>query len=69
MSTSQLSLTQATTAAPMAKTAFNKAGPSFLHLKLYSSNDLSPTTKRLRFELPSLGVISGLGLCCKFNYR
>lgn len=50
---------------PTAKTAFRRAGPSFLRLRLHSSEDVSPTTKRLRFELPSPDAISGLGLCCK----
>lgn len=67
-SRSKMSLTQTTTtagAAPAAKTAFNKVGPAFLRLKLHSTEDLSPTTKRLRFELPSPDLISGLGLCCE----
>lgn len=47
------------------KAAFPSVGPSFLRLKLHSSEDISPTTKRLRFELPSPDVVSGLGLSCK----
>jgi cytochrome-b5 reductase len=65
-SSSSMSLTQTTTTgtAPAAKAAFNKVGPAFLRLKLHSSEDLSPTTKRLKFELPSPDLVSGLGLCC-----
>ncbi|KAH7347320.1 NADH-cytochrome b-5 reductase [Plectosphaerella cucumerina] len=64
-SSSSMSLTQTTTTgtAPAAKAAFNKVGPAFLRLKLHSSEDLSPTTKRLKFELPSPDLVSGLGLC------
>lgn len=49
-----------------ANPAFRKVGPSFLRLRLSSSEHVSPTTKRLRFELPSSGATSGLGLCCMY---
>ncbi|KAM5454275.1 putative cytochrome-b5 reductase [Microsporum audouinii] len=48
---------------PATKAAFWKAGPSFLRLRLHSSEQVSPTSKRLRFELPTPDTISGLGLC------
>ncbi|KAM5451875.1 putative cytochrome-b5 reductase [Microsporum audouinii] len=48
---------------PAARTAFWRARPSFLRLRLHSSEQVSPTTKRLRFELPTPDTISGLGLC------
>ncbi|EFE41814.1 hypothetical protein TRV_03496 [Trichophyton verrucosum HKI 0517] len=53
---------------PATKAAFWKAGPSFLRLRLHSSEQVSPTSKRLRFELPTPDTISGLGLCCESTY-
>ncbi|EEQ29836.1 NADH-cytochrome b-5 reductase [Microsporum canis CBS 113480] len=50
---------------PAASTAFWRAGPSLLRLRLHSSEQVSPTTKRLRFELPTPDTISGPGLCCE----
>ncbi|PFH58421.1 hypothetical protein XA68_13697 [Ophiocordyceps unilateralis] len=45
----------------LAKPTF-RFGPSFVRLRLHSSETTSPTTKLLRFQLSSPDAVSGLGL-------
>ncbi|PHH69011.1 hypothetical protein CDD80_7082 [Ophiocordyceps camponoti-rufipedis] len=50
-----------TAQALVAKPTF-RTGPSFVRLRLHSSEATSPTTKMLRFQLNSPNDVSGLGL-------